>query len=95
MIESRKTHAAFIYGNKWLKIAERITKEDGAVSFRNVAEMSPELTVIPSGISAEARAEIHARAVGAVGPAPEAAALQGFGSALAIGKLLRTAVFSE
>jgi len=95
MTESRKTHAAFIYGNKWLRIAERITKENGAFIIRNVADMSPELVFIPYTISVEARNEIHARAVVALGPAPDIAALKGFRSNLAVGKLLRSAVFSE
>ena len=93
MTESRKTHAAYVYGSRWLKIAEKITKEDGVVSFRNVAEMTPELTSVPSTISVEDRAEIHARAVAAVGPAPEIGSLEGFASGTAIGRRLRAATF--
>jgi len=93
-VEVRRTHAAYVYGDRWLRIAESFTKPDKTSGVRNVVAIIPELEAIPSTISAGEASEAHARAVAACGAAPTESQLGSMVFASKLAKRLRSIRFA-
>lgn len=90
-IESRKTLAAYVYGQHWLRLAEQVTLQDGSVTVRNVVSLPLALERVPKHLTAEQLAAVHAKAVASAGVAPTVGEIESLSQSVAIGQRLRNA----